>query len=348
MPQASPEAAQALGADIVTGNRDRSVLIDLVNRRLKEVGSICSIPAHERNEQYEDFSASSFERTRAFMKIEDGCDRYCSYCIIPYARGPVRSMQLSEVEKTARGLVDAGHKEIVLSGINLASYGREIGLTLADAAECAAKAGAERIRFGSVEPDLMTPDILDRLSAIPAVCPQFHLSLQSGSDSVLKRMHRRYDTALYSKTVENIRQRFYNPSFTTDIMVGFPGETQEEYDQSLAYAEIIGFLRIHVFAYSPRTGTPEANMPDQIAPAEKKKRAAKMAELGSKLAQNFYQSQVGNIVTVLAETCEIGIWEGYSENYTPVRFASVSDLRHQIVKVKIIGFDKDGCIGEIQ
>lgn len=354
MTQVNPTSADGMGADIVTGTLNRAALPELVKRRLAAEAPLIEVPSHVRGEEFEKLSAATSERTRAFLKIQDGCDRYCSYCIIPYARGPLRSMPPDEVEENTRMAVAAArtgqieHKEIVLTGINLASYGREFGMNIADAAERAAKGGAERIRLGSVEPDLMTPDVLERLAALQAFCPQFHLSLQSGSDSVLHRMGRHYDTALYADTVSRIKAFFDNPSLTTDVMVGFPGESEEEFAQSLAFCERMGFLRLHVFSYSPRDGTRAAKMPDQIPDSVKKRRYSEMTELGSKLALRFYEGQQGKTAAVLVESKNQGFYEGYSANYTPVRIVRTGpNLRGSILQVRLTGFDSKGCMGEM-
>lgn len=348
MTQANPESADNMGADIITGTLNRAALPELVKRRLAQQAPIKEIPAHVRGEAFERLSAATSERTRAFLKIQDGCDRYCSYCIIPFARGPLRSMSPEEIEENTQKAVAAGHREIVLAGINLASYGRESGRNIADAVERAAKGGAQRIRLGSVEPDLMTDEVLRRLAAIPSFCPQFHLSLQSGSDTVLRRMGRHYDTALYADTASHIHAFFDNPSLTTDVMVGFPGETEEEFAQNLAFCERMGFLRLHVFSYSPRDGTKAAKMPDQIPATVKKWRYGQMAQLGGRLALRFYEGQQGKIAEVLAESENGEYFEGYSANYTPVRIIrSDSIQRGSILRVRLNGYDGNGCIGQI-
>ena len=233
MPQAFPaDAEKVVEADIISGNTTPEKIPDMIEQFLKKGERIVDITSHERGEKYNTPSLKSFnERTRAFMKIEDGCDRYCTYCTIPKARGDIRSRDLADIEAEAESLAKNGYREIVLVGINLTSYGREMGLSICDAVAAAAKPeGIKRIRLGSLEPDHISDETLEKLSKIPEFCPQFHLALQSGCDETLKRMNRHYDTAFYRDLVKRIRAKFENASITTDIMVGFPGESDEEFE----------------------------------------------------------------------------------------------------------------------
>ncbi len=334
-------------ADIIVGSKGRKDIPDLVEQFLTDQKKIVRIRPHLPDDDFEQLSPVSFERkTRAFLKIEDGCDRFCSYCIIPYARGRVRSMPLAEIGGHVKNLAAAGHREIVLTGINLAAYGRDLGCTLADAVKEAAKAGAERIRLGSIEADLMCDDFLHALADIPQFCPQFHLSLQSGSDTVLARMNRHYTTEQYYQLTRKLKTLFQNPSFTTDIMVGFPGETDNEFAESVDYVQKVGFSRLHVFAYSARPGTPAATM-EQVPPDIKKQRASYMAEIGDKLAADFAVSQIGQTVTVLFETVKNGRYFGRAENYAPVIVEYPSDLRKQILSVLVTASEGETCFGKV-
>jgi len=265
-PQAFPDKAAAIPeADIVTGTKDRLDLLNKVRKAL-EGERIVSVTPHIRGELFEPMRVNGLRgRSRAYLKIEDGCERYCSYCIIPTARGPIRSKPMEDIREEVTALADAGYKEVVLVGINLSSYGKETGLRLIDAIElCCSVPGIERVRLGSLEPELLTGDDIARMAKLKNFCPQFHLSLQSGCDRTLKAMNRHYDSAEYARIVRDIRASFDNAAITTDIMVGFAGETEEDHKASLAFAEEIGFAKVHVFAYSRREGTVAARRPDQV------------------------------------------------------------------------------------
>ncbi|HNX14020.1 MAG TPA: tRNA (N(6)-L-threonylcarbamoyladenosine(37)-C(2))-methylthiotransferase MtaB [Oscillospiraceae bacterium] len=346
MPQVAENPA-SYDADIIVGSKGRKDIPALVERFLKDKKRIIQINPHLANDTFEQLSPVCFEhKTRAFLKIEDGCDRFCSYCIIPYARGRVRSMPLAEIGGHIKNLTAAGHREIVLTGINLAAYGQDLCCSLADAVKEAAKAGAERIRLGSVEADLMQDRFLHALAEIPQFCPQFHLSLQSGSDTVLSRMNRHYTTEEYYRLTRKLKTLFQNPSFTTDIMVGFPGETDNEFAESVDFVQKVGFSRLHVFAYSARPGTPAAKM-TQVPPDVKKQRAASMAEIGDKLVADFAVSQIGQTVSVLFETVKNGQYLGRAENYVPIIVESPIDLRKQILSVLVISSEGETCFGTV-
>ncbi len=351
MPQAFPEQAEALSeADIITGNVTPEKIPQFLESFLKTGEKIIEIAPHDKCERYTTPVVSDFcERTRAFMKIEDGCDRFCTYCIIPKARGEVRSKPITEIEAEAQRLADSGFCEIVLVGINLTSYGKDIGLTVCDAVTAAAKPkGIKRVRLGSLEPDHISDQTLERLASEPKFCPQFHLALQSGSDRALKRMNRRYDTAFYRDLVARIRARFENSAMTTDIMVGFAGESEEEFCESLNFYKEIGFARGHVFAYSRREGTVAAALPSQVDPKEKERRAAIMAKAAAECEESFLKTQVGRTVSVLFETYKDGVLDGYTENYTRVKMSSGKDLSGQLVSVTLTEAFKDFCIGKTE
>ncbi len=349
MPQAVPETATLLPeADIVIGNTDHTALVELIDKFSFKKERIVQILPHEKDEAYctppiENFS----ERTRAFMKIEDGCDRWCTYCIIPRARGVIRSRSLSDITAEAKALSKNGFREIVLVGINLTSYGRDTGYDICDAVKAAAVEGIERIRLGSIEPDYMSDQLLERLSKEPKFCPQFHLALQSGCDRTLKRMNRHYDTAFFDDLVKRIRAKFKNASITTDIMVGFAGETEEDFNESVAFLRHIGFARSHVFAYSKRSGTIAAGLPNQVGEAEKNRRAALMAEAVAECEQRFLITQLGKTEKVLFEQENDGYYEGYTENYTRVKIRSSENLSGQIMEVILLKANDGFCLGEI-
>ena len=333
-PQAFPDAAkqipEAVKKSLATGER------------------VVDITPHQRNEAFEGMRVRGLKgRTRAFMKIEDGCERYCSYCIIPTARGPIRSKSLEDILTELKELAQNGYKEVVLVGINLSSYGKDLGLRLIDAVKLACSVeGLQRIRLGSLEPELLSDDDLTEMAMLPHFCPQFHLALQSGCDKTLKAMNRHYDCAEYRRIVDKIREVFENPSITTDIMVGFPGETEEDFEASMAFAQEIGLAKAHVFAYSRREGTAAARRPGQIQNSVKEERSRRMIEATNATRDDFLHSQVGKVEEVLLETTRDHLgYEGFTKNYTPVSVDCDSALCGTIIKVKITAVLGDRCVG---
>ena len=348
MPQAFPAEAEALSeADIVLGNAARRVLAERI-RQFQVMGQrIVDIPAHDA--VIEPLSIKEFEgHTRAFVKIEDGCNRFCTYCIIPYARGRVRSKGLPELRAELYELSQNGYTEVVLVGINLTAYGQDNGLTLCDAVETAcAVPGITRVRLGSLEPDYMTPELIARLAKQDKLCPQFHLSLQSGCDATLKRMNRHYTTAEYAAVCAALREAFPHCALTTDVMVGFAGETEEEFARSLRFVEQIGFAKVHTFAYSRRPGTPAAKAPGQVSAAEKSARSRRMIALTATSSRRYHESWVGQTVPVLAETpYEDGTTDGYTAEYVPVRFSGPA-TPGETVRVFLEAADENGCTGRV-
>lgn len=340
MPQAFPEACEAIEeADIVIGNSNRGRLLEYIEKFMSTHQRIIDIIPHSKEYGSESSVSGMNERTRAYIKIEDGCNRFCSYCIIPYARGRVRSRSLDEIREESQR-IGQHYREVVLVGINLSAYGSDIGTDLLEAVRAAASAdGIERVRLGSLEPDLTPDELIEGLAVEPKFCPQFHLAIQSGCDATLKRMNRHYDTAEFRRVCEKIRSTFDNPSITTDIMVGFAGETEEEFAQSVAFAKEIKFARAHVFAYSRRKGTRADLMPDQVTEQEKSRRSDIMIEATVATSEEFLHSQVGRTVQVLAEReIEDGVFEGYTENYTPAKIRG-KDLGGQIITAKVTGVD---------
>lgn len=349
MPQARPEKAKTLtDADIIIGNALNSELPALVKKFMAHRDKIVESKPHRPHEKISPLSSHSFEgRTRAFVKIEDGCNRFCSYCIVPYARGRVRSKPPERIAEELTAFAAAGYKEAVIAGINLSAYGSDIGLTLPDGVKAADVEGIERLRLGSLEPDQLTPEVLDGLKSVKKLCGQFHLSLQSGSDGVLKRMNRKYDTALYRRIISDIRARFENCSVTTDIMTGFPGETEEEFNETLDFVKEIGFSKVHIFCYSRREGTPAAQMENQVDEQVKTARSKALSKVAEKCAKDFFAAQVGRIENVLFEQQKDGFFEGYTENYTPVKVKAENGLKGRILPVKITESTDEGAFGEI-
>jgi len=351
LPQVCPEDAKALEqADIVLGNTDRSELITAINEFMLTHLRVVKISPHNRHDAFMSTPIHTFhERTRAFVKIEDGCNRYCAYCIIPYARGSVRSKPLEDIASEVAGLAGSGYREVVLVGINLSAYGSDIGSDLAAAVECVcAVEGIERVRLGSLEPDLLTDNMIARLASYNKLCHHFHLSLQSGCDETLCRMNRHYNSAYYVNLLEKLRDNFYNCSVTTDIMVGFPGESDEEFSRSLDMFKSCRFARAHVFAYSRRKGTRADTMPGQIQKSEKQRRSGIMQAAAQTAQSDFLKTQVGKTLGVLIETSNPdGSFEGYSENYTKVRVQSSEglELLGKIVYVNIATAFEEHCEG---
>lgn len=353
MPQATPEIAESIPeADIVTGTKERGNIVSLVKEFTKSRNQIVSIGKYCASDKFEEIIPGDFsEKTRAFVKIQDGCNQFCTYCIIPYARGRCRSKPLDVLEKEIYTLARSGHKEIVLVGINLAFYGKEFGIRLVDAVELCCKInGVERVRLGSLEPEVISDEDLLRLSKLPQFCPQFHLSLQSGCDKTLKAMNRHYNTEEYYGLVKKIRNIFPECSITTDIMVGFPNETNEDFEASLEFVKKVGFAKIHVFQYSPRNGTPAAKQP-QIKNSVKHERADRMKNLGDELKQKYLEKQIGKTVPVLFERENSPEFhQGYAPDYTLIKIPAKNcekSLRRLIFYVKIRESEKDCCIGEI-
>ena len=351
VPAAFPEISSALPeADIIFNNAGDGRLVSLLEEYLKKRERIIDIKEHRKGEEYLTPEITDFsERTRAFVKIEDGCDRFCSYCIIPTARGRVRSRSLESIKREISALADKGFCEVVLVGINLSAYGKDTGYNLCDAVSSAASVdGILRVRLGSLEPDHISEEMLLKLKSEDKFCPQFHLSLQSGCDETLKRMNRHYDSNYYRALIRRIREVFPDSSITTDIMVGFAGETEEEFSKSLSFAKEIGFAKAHIVAYSRRKGTRADNFEGQIENAVKAKRSQIMIDACNKCEGAFIERQIGKTFPVLFETYDGGFCEGYTPNYTRVRARGDKCLCGSIHSVLLTGRDGDCCEGEIK
>ena len=350
-----------LDCDLIVGNREKNTIADRVLEYMKQQGKHEHTASHIRPEvtkkdEYHDFgSVLSPEGTRAFIKIEDGCNNFCTYCAIPYARGRVASRSFESCVEEAKFLAEAGYKEITVSGIHLCSYGKDRGedimslLKLLQAIDSVP--GVERLGLGSLEPMSMTEEFIDGLAGLKHLCPHFHLSLQSGSDTVLKRMNRRYDTAEYAKRVELLRSRFPDMSLTTDIITGFPGETEEEFEETCLFAQKMKFAKIHVFPYSEREGTAAAAMP-QMDMSMRKARAAELIKISDELSSEFAAGMTGRTAEVLVETAADGIPEGYTANYVRTKITSgagISDIRSgDIVRGVISGRDGAFCLMDLR
>ncbi len=349
MAQAFPEKSSELtGVDIILGTANRAKIIDHIMNFISTKQRIIDVSEHKKGEKFEKMELDNFsDRTRAYVKIQDGCDRFCSYCIIPFARGRVRSKPIEDMQREFTALANKGFKEIVLTGINLSCYGQDLGLTLLDALKTANETdGIERIRLGSLEPELLSEDLIIKIAKLTKLCPQFHLSLQSGCDETLKKMNRHYTSAEYKEIVDNLRKHFDNPAITTDIMVGFPQETDEEFKTSLEFAKEISFAQAHVFAYSKREGTKAFSMTGQIPNKDKDLRSKEMIKQTDLSREAYHQTLVGKTFKVLFEQeKEKNVYIGHTTSYVPVLVSSPSDLKGKIETVHIASADKNYCYG---
>lgn len=347
MTQACPETAENIPeADIIIGNKNIDKISEYINDYITTNVKITNIISHEKGDFYSTPLISNFdERTRAFIKIEDGCERYCTYCIIPSARGRVRSKSIPQLKQEVSELVKKGYCEIVLVGINLSAYGKDNGLNLCDAVDAVCEFDEiKRVRLGSLEPDHISDDMLRRLASNKKFCPQFHLSLQSGCNETLKRMNRHYDSDFYFDLITRIRSQFSNPSITTDIMVGFAGETIQEFEESLSFAKKVCFAKTHVFAYSRRKGTFADKLPNQIENSEKEKRSKIMIEQMSLCEKSFLKSQLNKECEVLFETYEKGYAYGYTPNYCRVKLECEALPEEKIINVYLCELCEDMII----
>ncbi len=342
--QRDPDRVLLPGVKLILGTAQRARVVELLERAIKQ--NECLIEVRSlKGAPFEPLIVHSHEgKTRATMKIQEGCDRYCTYCVIPYVRGPVRSMELSAVISEAERLAQTGYREIVVTGIHLTSYGRGTDYELCDALEAIGRIdGVERIRLGSLEPYYVSEERAERLSRMPKLCRQFHLSMQSGSAGVLSRMHRRYTPDEYAHAVELLRKYMPGCAITTDVLTGFPGETVEEAQETLDFVRKIGFARIHVFPYSRRSGTVADKLPDQVPESVKHARATELIALGNELSAEYEKSMLGSVHDVLLEE-EVGegLCEGYTREYLRVRAQGTPG---EIVNLRLTEMDGNVIIG---
>ena len=347
--QTHVDDVRKLGVDLIAGTGDRTGFIRLLEETAAEKRRIEAIDQPFERRVFEVLPAGGLEgRTRAMLKVEDGCVNFCTYCIIPYARGRVRSLPIPTAAEQTRQLAAEGYREIVVTGIEISSWGQDLktGETLIDLLEAVCDAAPEvRIRLGSLEPRTITEDFCRRAAALPNLCPQFHLSMQSGCDATLKRMNRKYDTARYLESVALLNQYFDRPAVTTDLITGFPEETEEEFRQTLDFLCRCGFAQMHIFPYSIRPGTPAADM-RQVPKAVKEERAHRAAAVAAKLHQAYLAACVGAVYPVLFEQPRDGRYFGHAPNYMEV-LAEGADLHNEIRNVKITGTDGESLLGEI-
>ena len=347
--QTHPEDARKLGVDLMAGTGDRTGFLHLLEEAVTEKRRIEAIDQPFERRVFEVLPAGGLQgRTRAMLKVEDGCVNFCTYCIIPYARGRIRSLPIPTAAEQTRQLAAEGYREIVVTGIEISSWGQDLknGETLIDLLEAVCAAAPDvRIRLGSLEPRTITPDFCRRAAALPNLCPQFHLSLQSGCDDTLRRMNRKYDTARYVQSVALLNQYFAHPAVTTDLITGFPEETEEEFSQTLDFLRRCGFAQMHIFPYSIRPGTPAAKM-RQVPKAVKEERAHRAAEAAAELHRKYLADCVGAVYPVLFEQPRDGRYVGHAPNYMEV-LAEGTDLHNQIRNVKITGSDGESLLGEL-
>ncbi|AJG97540.1 tRNA (N(6)-L-threonylcarbamoyladenosine(37)-C(2))-methylthiotransferase MtaB [Clostridium beijerinckii] len=354
--QVAPEEVSKIqGVDVVLGTRNKGDIVYYVNKAKDEQKPQLMVGEVLKNKQFEELNIEEYQdKTRAFLKIQDGCNRFCAYCLIPYTRGTTCSKDPQKVLDEIKNLSEHGFKEIILSGIHTASYGVDLdgNVTLITLLEEIEKLnGIERVRIGSIEPSFFTDEVIEKMKKMKKLCPQFHLSLQSGCDATLKRMNRRYTAKEYEDAVNRIRENLKDASITTDVIVGFPGETDEEFNETYEYLKRIKLTKTHIFKFSPRKGTKASDMPNQIDGNVKDKRSKALIELNAKNEGDFSKSLVGRELDVLVEqevSNKPGVFEGYTRNYVKVEIPNGSrDMIGKIILCKIMASDAEYVVGKI-
>ena len=349
--QRAPEEVAALpGVKVVSGTKDHGRILQLVEEQLASGDPVNAVGDLKTGTAFETVKAAREGRTRAYLKIQDGCNRYCTYCIIPYTRGPIRSRSLESIREEYEQLAAEGFCEVVLTGIHLMSYGLDMkprssvfdAIRAADDVE-----GIKRIRLGSLEPQALSDENIAYLASNPKICRQFHLSLQSGSTEVLRRMNRRYTAEEYADCVDRLRAAMPDCAITTDIIAGFPGETEEQFQETLRFAEMVKLSRIHAFPYSRRTGTPAATYPDQVPQQVKNRRNKELIALSDRLAAEYRAQFVGTVQSVLFEEMIDGMPEGCTGTYLRVRAAGEESLLGKIADVRIESIEGDKLLGSL-
>ncbi len=348
-PQTHPAELEGLSIDLVSGTGDRAGFVDLLERTWRERQPITALDDALKRRAFEVLPAGGLEgRTRAMLKVEDGCVNFCTYCIIPYARGPIRSLPLEKAKEQAAQLAAEGYQELVLTGIEISSWGQERkdGTALVDLVEgvCQAAPGC-RVRLGSLEPRTVTREFCTRAARLDNLCPHFHLSMQSGCDATLKRMNRKYDTERFYESVALLRDHFEDPAITTDMIVGFPGETEAEFGQTMDFIQRCAFSAMHIFPYSRRPGTPAAQMAGQVPKAIKEERARRGAAVAAQMEREYLERFVGRTLPVLFEEERDGLWRGHTTRYTEVALQSGENLHNQIRQVTFTAVEGSVLLG---
>ncbi|MFD3157588.1 tRNA (N(6)-L-threonylcarbamoyladenosine(37)-C(2))-methylthiotransferase MtaB [Haloimpatiens sp. FM7330] len=351
---ASKEISTIEGVDVVLGTRNKGEIVYWVNRAKEEKKQFIVVNDVLKNKVFEDLNIEEYQdKTRAFLKIQDGCNRFCSYCLIPFARGAVCSKKPDKVLEEVKKLAQHGFEEIILSGIHIASYGVDLEgewdlLKILE--EVNKVEGIRRIRIGSIDPTFFKEDVIKRIASLEKMCPHFHLSLQSGCDETLKRMNRRYTSEEYKNAVMNLRKYIKNVSITTDVIVGFPGETEEEFNKTYEFLDTIKLSKMHIFKYSPRKGTKAASMKNQVDGNIKEDRSHKLIELDKKLEQEFIKKFIGKNLKVLFEqnyNNNEKLYEGYTENYIKVVAECECNVKDKIITTEITGIKDGNAQGKI-
>lgn len=347
--------------DIVLGNKEKKDIVKYVEQYIenlqrrtdfdrKEPTPIVKVADISKQQEFDEYGCVTYtEKSRTTIKIQDGCNNFCTYCLIPYARGRIRSRKRENILKEAENIAKQGIKEIVLTGIHIASYGRDFEeeYKLIDLLEDLNKVeGIERIRLGSLEPTIITDEFVQRLAKLEKVCNHFHLSLQSGCDETLKRMNRKYTTEEFKEVTKRLREKFENVNLTTDIIVGFPGETEEEFNSTYKFLQDIAFYKMHIFKYSKRDGTVAAKMQNQVDGNIAEERSKKFIELSNKNELMYNQSYIGEEVEVLFEEKQGNFWLGHTTNYMVVKVKSEENLENKILKMKIEEVENEGLIAK--
>ena len=350
--QAAPDEVKAIeGVRVVLGTSDRANIVNYVEQAMAEDGIIDRVDDIMKARDFEDIPLYEMPaRTRAFLKIQEGCTNFCSYCIIPYTRGPLRSRKLESIRSEAKKLLDHDFKEIVLTGIHLGAYGKDFkdGTSLYDAAKAVLELpGLRRLRLSSLESIELSPELLELIKTNPKFSHHLHLPLQAGSDEVLKKMNRHYNRDEFTSLIKNVKESVPGVAISTDVIVGFPGETEEMFAESLEYIKTLGFARMHVFPYSPRTGTPAAKMPDQVPEPVKKDRVHRLQALAQEMAEDFHSQYLGTVQEVLFETNNDDITDGLTDTYIRV-YTDDEVETGELYKVRLEKLYKDGLYGKIQ
>ncbi len=333
--------------DLILGNNEKNNIVEYVENYQENRSVVSDI---DEQKEYKEFGNTTYtEKVRAFIKVQDGCNNFCSYCIIPYARGRVRSRKIEEVVSEIKDIAKEGIKEVVITGIHIASYGKDFkeNIGLIDLLEEINKIdGIERIRLGSLEPKIITEEFVSRLGNLDKICEQFHISLQSGCDTVLKRMNRKYNTEEVEKCIELLRKKYPTVIFTADVIVGFPGETEEEFNTTYEFLKKIRFYKIHTFKYSRRKGTVAEKMPNQISPEIQEQRSKKVIELSNEMQKEIDEQYLNKKVEVLFEEKQGEYYKGHTKNYMMVNAKSEEDLTNKICEVELIEIRENELIGK--
>lgn len=338
--------------DIVLGNKEKKDIAKYIQQYIENnKNKIVEVADISKQKEYDEYGCITYtEKTRTTIKIQDGCNNFCTYCAIPYARGRIRSRKKENILEEVRSIVKQGIKEIVLTGIHIASYGKDFeeNYKLIDLLEDFNNIeGIERIRLGSLEPSLITEEFTERLSKLDKICNHFHLSLQSGCDETLKRMNRKYTTSEFKKVTERLREKIQSVNLTTDVIVGFPGETEEEFNKTYKFLQNIGFYKMHIFKYSRRKGTVADKMPNQIDGNISEERSKKLIELSNKNQRMYNEKYLGKTLEVLFEEKQNDYWVGHTKNYIIVKTKSDDNLENKIINIKIKEINSEELIGII-